>query len=125
MPLARKRYRYAPVRHVWQGTERNIGVVVHAPDSGFFRLSVMGHGDLLRRLHDVPREDVERLEAEIAHWTALGREGVDRPGLLETLAAEAGSVRLGAIHEATATDLNWAVFHHFSDFAHPEIADIG
>jgi hypothetical protein len=123
--VARKHYRYAPVRHVWRGVERNIGVVVHDPKSGFFRLSVMGRGDLVRRLPDVPREDIERLEAQLAQWAAIGREGAERPGLLERLASEAGIVRLGAIHEGTTADLNWAVFHHYSDFAHPEIAEIG
>jgi hypothetical protein len=105
--------------------ERNIGVVVHDPGSGFFRLAVMGRGDLLRRLADVPPEDVARIEAAVAQWTALGREGADRPALLERLGSEDGTLRLGAIHEATVADLNWAVFHHFSDFAHPEIAEIG
>lgn len=122
--MGRKRYRYAPVRHVWRGAERNIGVVVHDPDCGFFRLAVMGRGDLVRRLPDVPREDIERLEAQVAQMTAAGRDAADRPGLLERLAADVGTVRLGMVHEATTTDLNWAVFHHYSDFAHPEIADI-
>ncbi len=123
--MARRRYRYAPVRHVWRGAERNIGVIVHDPDSGFFRLMVMGHGDLLRRLADVPPEDIARLEAQVAQWTAAGREGADRPALLERLGAEGGILRLGTVHDGSAADLGWAVFHHFSDFAHPEIAEIG
>ena len=123
--MARRRYRYAPVRHVWRGTERNIGVVVHDPESGFFRLAVMGHGDLLRRLPDVPQDDVARLEALVAQWQAAGREGADRTALLERLSNDSGTLRLGNIHEAVASDLNWAVFHHFADFAHPEIAEIG
>lgn len=122
--MGRRRYRYAPVRHVWHGVERNIGVVVHDPDCGFFRLATMGHGDLLRRLSDVPREDIERLEGQLALIAAAGREGAERPELLDRLVGEAGTVRLGAAHEASTTDLNWAVFHHYSDFAHPEIADI-
>ncbi len=123
--MVRRRYRYAPVRHVWRGAERNIGVVVHDPESGFFRLAVMGHGDLLRRLVDVPPEDVARVEAQVAQWTAAGRDAADRAALLERLANDAGPLRLGAVHEASAADLNWAVFHHFADFAHPEIAEIG
>lgn len=123
--MARRRYRYAPVRHVWHGAERNIGVVVHAAESGFFRLAVMGHGDLLRRLPDVPPDDIARVEAQVAQWTANGREGVDRPALLERLTGDGGTLRLGAIHEGSAADLSGAVFQHFADFAHPEIAEIG
>jgi hypothetical protein len=123
--VPRRTYRYAPVRHVWRGAERNIGVVVHDPACGFFRLAVMGRGDLLRRLTDVPPEDVARLEAQVAKWATAGREGVDRPALLERLTSDGGPLRLGTIHDATTADLNWAVFHHFADFAHPEIAEIG
>lgn len=123
--MARRRYRYAPIRHVWRGLERNIGVVVHDPESGFFRIVVMAHGDLLRRLRDVSPEDVVRVEAAIVRWNAIGREAAERPALLESLGSEEGTLRVGAVHEGTATDLNWAVFRHFSDFAHPEIADIG
>ncbi len=120
--MARQRYRYAPVRVVYQDSERNIGVVLHAQRAGFFRLSTLSHGDLVRRLQDMSQEDVLHVESVLTQMEMLGREAVDEPGLLDRLAALDPVVTLGAVHDAATPDLNWSVFQHFTDFAHPQVA---
>jgi hypothetical protein len=116
-----KRYRYAPLRFAFGGRESNIGVVVHAPDGRYFRVLVLSHGDLVRRLHHVPQEALERLEDAVHRLEVTGRLAADQPGLLEHLAPPEGFVRLGTVHEAAARDLDWAAFQHFSDIAHPHV----
>lgn len=121
--MGRQRYRYAPLRVVHDGSERNIGVVLHARQAAFFRLSALSHGDLVRRLPNMSQEEVLRVEAVLTQMEILGREGVDEAALLDRLAALDPNVTLGAIHDATTPDLNWSVFQHFTDYAHPQVAD--
>ena len=71
--MARRPYGYAPLRHFWAGRERNIGAVVHGVERGFFHVRALRHGDLVRRLRDVPREEIERLEIELRALKAWGR----------------------------------------------------
>lgn len=117
--MSRQRYRYAPVRVYVNGSERNIGVVLHAREAGFFRLSALSHGDLVRRLTEFTPEQVAQVEAVLSQMDMVGREAVDEAGLFDRLAALDPTVTLGAVHEATTADLNWSVFQHFTDYAHP------
>lgn len=120
--LSRQRYRYAPVRAVLGKGERNIGVVLHAQGAGFFRLTTLSHGDLVRRLPDLEPEEVLHIESVLTQMEVLGREAVDEAGLLDRLATLNPGVTLGAVHDASTPDLNWSVFQHFTDYAHPQVA---
>lgn len=122
--MERRTYGYAALRHVWDGRMCNIGAVVHSAERHFFHLRSLRHGDLVRRLRDVPREEIERVERELWALKAAGRAGRQEPGLLERLARQGtGRVALGTAHRGSAQRLRWALDQHFRDYAHPEILD--
>jgi hypothetical protein len=122
--MERRPYGYAALRHLWDGQERNIGAVVHSVERGFFHLRALQHGDLVRRLRDVPREEIERVEGELQALKDTGRAERGEPTLLQRLGGgQSGRLRLGPVHTGSAERLRWAVRHHFLDYAHPEIAE--
>lgn len=124
--MARWSYRYAPILHRWNGSERYVGVAVHAPEMGFFEIALLGRGDLVRRLQDVPRAEIERLTGLVDRLEDMGRAHVRDVAWLERVGTrDAGHLRLGTVHDGTAPSLPWAVECHFEEYAHPEIAEIG
>lgn len=124
--MARWAYRYAPILHRWNGSERYVGVAVHAPETGFFRVALLGRGDLVRRLWDVPRAEIERLSGLVDRLEETGQAHAGEVAWLERISSRgAGMVRVGTVHDGTAPSLPWAVACHFEEYAHPQIADIG
>lgn len=123
--MERQTYRYAALRHLWRGQWRNIGVVVHSAESGFFQVRALDRGRLMKRLWDVPGEEIERVEATLARMGEAGARQARRGGLLTAWAARRERVDLGPLHVATAQHLPWAVERHFLDYAHPQIQNIG
>jgi len=108
---------------VWNGRARNIGVVVLG-DRGFAAVRALGRGELMRRLSDVPREEIERLEEtlrgldpRLAGGAALVR--------LEGVARGHGTLRVGKEHASTTQRLSWAVRERFEECAHPDIGALG
>lgn len=77
--MERRPYGYAALSHLRRGQERNIGAVVHSVERGFFHIRALRHGDLVRRLRDVPREEIERVEAELSALKTAGRAAVHEP----------------------------------------------
>lgn len=122
--MERRPYRYAALRHFWKGQWRNIGVVVHSPDLGFFQVMALGRGDLVKRLWDVPREEIDRIERGIRRMREFGAERAALHGLLSEWSAMDDHLRLGVVHTGTSQHLRWAVETHFLDYAHPEIQSI-
>lgn len=122
--MDRRSYGYAALRHTWGGRQRNIGAVVHSAERRFFHIRALRHGDLVRRLRDVPAEEIERVERELWALNAAGRAALAEPGLLDQLArAPAGRLAVGTTHRSSAQRLRWALDRHFRDYAHPEIAE--
>lgn len=124
--MARWFYRYAPILHRWNGSERYVGVLVHAPETGFFEVALLDRGDLMRRLWDVPRKEIDRLCEVTQQLEQLGRGQSGEPGLLERLNGRSReAVVVGAVHDGATHSLPRAVEQHFNEYAHPEIAEIG